>query len=523
MFNKLSLCQKIMVGQFIATILVLATCIVGMELFTPPDFTTPTNLIATLVTAAFIISLAVSFFISRILCKNLSLSLDIAKGVAEGNFTQIIETGQQDDLGRLIDTINEISNNMKKMILDIKGGSESLFFSTEALQDLSGSMTEKSDYTRDKAGMVATAAEQMSANMNSVAAAVEQASTNMNIISTAIEELSSTVQEIAQNTERAQTITSNAVSKAETTTKNVNKLGGAAYEISKVTEVITEISEQTNLLALNATIEAARAGEAGKGFAVVANEIKELAKQTADATQEIRIKIEGIQNTTDITVKEIVDITSIIGEIDSTVSGIATAVEEQTATTQEISSNIIQASQGIQEVNENVAQSTTVVAEIARDINKVSINAVHSAEDGVEVQYSVGEMHGLATRLQKQVNSFDIGEPKFDIVKIKQAHMMFKDNLRKVMKGEKQMKPEEVATEHNCMFGQWFYSTEGKQYEHLPEYKEVEKYHAEVHIMGKQIVSAVNAENHDKTRDMLSQLDEARIAMFGHLEKLYSS
>jgi methyl-accepting chemotaxis protein len=523
MFNNLSLCQKLMVGQLSATSLILATCLVSISVFTPENFAIPGSLVSTLVVAGVLISISTSFFISRILCKNITLAVLLAQGVSAGNFTQVHESQLKDEIGQLINSMNDISTNMKKMFLDIKSGSESLFFSTDALQELSGSMTEKSDYTRDKAGMVATAAEQMGANMNSVAAAVEQASVNMNIISSAIEELSITVQEIAKNTGRAQSITTNAVHKAESTSANVNELGKAAYEISKVTEVITEISEQTNLLALNATIEAARAGEAGKGFAVVANEIKELAKQTADATHEIRAKIEGIQTTTDITVNEIADISGIISEIDETVSGIATAVEEQTSTTQEISSNISQASQGIQEINENVAQSTTVVNVIASDISKVSVNAVHSAEDGVEIQYSVKEMRDLAVRLQTKINHFDIGEPKFDIIKIKQAHMMFKDNIRKVMKGEKQMTSEEVSTEQNCMFGKWFYSPGGKQYEHLPEYKEVEKFHAEVHGTGKQIVSAVNNQNQDKTREMLSRFDEARISMFQSLEKLYSA
>lgn len=523
MLNNFSLCQKIMLGQLSSMVVILVTCFVSINLFAPTSFAIPSSLITTLIVAGILISMVVSFFVSRVLCKNLSLALNIAKDVSGGDFTQTIEASQKDEIGMLLKAINDIAGNMKKTLTDIKSGSESLFFSTDSLREFSGSMIEKSDYTRDKAGMVATAAEEMSTNMNSVAAAVEQATVNINIISTAIEELSNTVQEIAHNTERAQSITSNAVNKAETTTNNVNKLGKAAYEISKVTEVITEISEQTNLLALNATIEAARAGEAGKGFAVVANEIKELAKQTAAATMEIRSKIEGIQSTTDISVKEIAEITAIISEIDGTVSGIATAVEEQTATTKEISLNINQASQGIQEINENVAQSTTVVNKIASDINKVSINAVHSAEDGVEIQYSLKEMHDLAVRLQEQVNRFDIGEPKFDIVKIKQAHMMFKDNLRKVMKGEKQMKPEEVATEQNCLFGKWFYSPDGKQYAHLPEYKEVENFHAEVHSMGKQIVIAVNNQNQSKTRDMLSQFDEARISMFKSLEKLYSA
>jgi hypothetical protein len=132
-------------------------------------------------------------------------------------------------------------------------------------------------------------------------------------------------------------------------------------------------------------------------------------------------------------------------------------------------------------------------------------------------------MHELTTRLRSQVDNFEIGAPKFDIVKIKQAHMTFKENLRKVMKGELNMKPEEVATEQTCMFGKWFYSQEGKQYEHIPAYKDVEKCHAIVHDMGRQIVIAVNEDDHGKTRDMLSRLDEARIAMFKHLEELYSN
>ncbi|THB71751.1 MAG: HAMP domain-containing protein [Desulfobulbaceae bacterium] len=522
MGKYLSVNLKVVIGQFSTVVILTMVFLVSAKSFSSGGFNISATLILTLIICGMLVSVGSSFLTAKFLCGSLGDSLGAAQRVAGGDFTTSFEANQRDEVGKLIGSINEISNSMRSAFMQIKGMSESLYFSTDSLDELSGSMTEKSDFTRDKASMVATAAEEMSTNMNSVAAAVEQASVNMNVISTAIEELSSTVQEIAQNTERAQSITSNAVTKAETTTTNVNKLGNAAYEITKVTEVITEISEQTNLLALNATIEAARAGEAGKGFAVVANEIKELAKQTADATQEIRNKIDGIQQTTDITVREIAQITEVISEIDETVTGIATAVEEQTATTQEISSNIVQASEGIQEINENVAQSTSVVGEIAADINAVSMNAVHSAEDGVEVQYAINEMHELTTRLKDQVDKFEIGSPKFDIVKIKQAHMAFKDNLRKVMKGELKMQPDEVATEKTCMFGKWFYSEEGQRYGHLPTYKDVEKYHAIVHDMGRNIVTAVNEDDHDKTRDMLAQLDEARISMFKHLEKLYS-
>ena len=149
------------------------------------------------------------------------------------------------------------------------------------------------------------------------------------------------------------------------------ELGRSAQDIGKVTEAINEISEQTNLLALNATIEAARAGEAGKGFAVVANEIKELAKQTA-ATQEIKEKIDGIQNSTSGTITQISSILKVINDANEIVGTIATAVEEQSVTTKEIANNVAQASSGISEVNENLASSNSAASDISNEISIVS-------------------------------------------------------------------------------------------------------------------------------------------------------
>jgi methyl-accepting chemotaxis protein len=198
------------------------------------------------------------------------------------------------------------------------------------------------------------------------------------------------------------------VVQTKSASEKVDELGNAAREIGKVVETITEISEQVNLLALNATIEAARAGEAGKGFAVVANEIKDLAKQTAEATMEIKEKIAAIQGSTDGTVSEINQISKIINDVNEIVTTIATAVEQQSVTTKEIAGNVAQASQGIQEVSENVAQSSNVAEEIAKEISDVNQSAAEMSNSSAQVNLSAEELTKMGTKLNEMVGKFRI-------------------------------------------------------------------------------------------------------------------
>ena len=322
--------------------------------------------------AALAVGILFSLFMTRYLTTRISKLTEFSARMAKGDFTGRLEIDQEDEIGRLAASMKQTQADLSQMFGATIDEIVSLSASSDSLFDVSRQLADGAQDMTGRANTVAAAAEEMSSNMNSVAAASEQAATNVNMVATAAEEMTATVREIAGSSEKGRAITNDAVTKAENASIQVNELGGAATQISKVTEVITEISEQTNLLALNATIEAARAGEAGKGFAVVANEIKTLAKQTAEATQDIKAKVEGIQNTTASTVQEIEEISGVIGNVDEIVSSIATAVEEQAATTREISENVAQASQGIGEVNQNVAQSSAVATEIARDIAQVS-------------------------------------------------------------------------------------------------------------------------------------------------------
>ncbi|MGB3223000.1 MAG: methyl-accepting chemotaxis protein [Desulforhopalus sp.] len=353
-----------------------------------------------------LLAISSGFVLTRVITGPLFKGVGLAKAMADGDLTQTMDVNQKDEIGVLAASLNEMAKNLRRMFGDISTGVSQVDNSSVQLAAIANQMSSGADSTASRSGLVATAAEEMSANQASIAAAMEQASINVNMVAAAAEEMSATINEIARNSSEAKNITSVAVTQSRSASDRVNDLGKAANEINKVTEVITEISEQTNLLALNATIEAARAGEAGKGFAVVANEIKDLAKQTAAATLDIKTKILGVQEATGITVKEINDIGKVIADVDKIVATIAAAVEEQTATTKEISMNVNQASQGIAEVNENVAQSSTVSSEIASDIAEVNRSANEMSQASSLVKSSAEELSGIADKLKQMMTKF---------------------------------------------------------------------------------------------------------------------
>lgn len=325
-----------------------------------------------------------------------------------GDLTRRIKVQANDEIGHLSSLFNSFLDSLQKMIERIGKNANVLSTSSTALSDISSALSSGSTQSSEKSQIVASSAEEVNANTTNIAAAMEQATTNISMIAASTEEMGATVNEIAQNAEKARAITSGAVTQSKGAADSINDLSTYSEKIGKVTEVITEISEQTNLLALNATIEAARAGEAGKGFAVVANEIKELAKQTADATQDIKMQIDNIQSSTKEGVHLINQISTVVVDVDEMVSTIATAVEEQSATTSEISGNVSEASQGMQEINQSIAQNCSVTDNITKDISEVSLSVQEISDGTNQIEDSAGALSKLSDDLREMVGKFKI-------------------------------------------------------------------------------------------------------------------
>jgi methyl-accepting chemotaxis protein len=331
---------------------------------------------------------------------------DIAEG--EGDLTRRLADRHRDEIGELCQWFNVFVQKIQDIIKDVATGSADLDVASGQLTSLSVQMKNDALQAAEKAGSVTRSSEETRTNMNGVAAAMEEASTNISMVASAAEEMNVTIGQIAANTEKARQYTANAVAQTKEASTQVDELGSAALGIGKVLETISEISEQVNLLALNATIEAARAGEAGKGFAVVANEIKELAKQTAEAAGEIRQKIEGIQQTTEGTVSHIEQIARVVDEVDEIVSVITTAIDEQSAATNEIANNVAQASEGIGDVNQNIAQSSTSVNAISEEIEQVTVVANTISDNSSTVNESAERLSSLANQLNLMVSRFKV-------------------------------------------------------------------------------------------------------------------
>jgi methyl-accepting chemotaxis protein len=348
--------------------------------------------------------------LAKIIVTPISRAAELMREISQGDgdLTRRITVQTGDEVEALANGFNTFAEKVRNIIAQLAGNATTVVVFSEEFAAISQQMAADVQVVSDKTGTVAAAAEEASTNISSVAACMEQATTNLATVTGSTQEMNNTIGKIAANSDKARNISEQARTQAQNLAALMQQFGQAAQQIGQVTETITAISSQTNLLALNATIEAARAGEAGKGFAVVANEIKELAKQTAAATEDIKSRINGVQQSAGGAITDIDKITGVIDEVGNLVVIIAEAIAEQATLTQEVVGNIAEASTGVQGANEQMAQTATVSEEIAREIAGINM-AVSEIQRGEErVQGNAAQLAQLADGLKTLVSHFKV-------------------------------------------------------------------------------------------------------------------
>ncbi|GAA3260253.1 methyl-accepting chemotaxis protein [Dactylosporangium siamense] len=327
-----------------------------------------------LLSIGLVAALALGLLVARGIVRSLHRVKAVCDGLAGGDLTRTTGLTSRDEPGQMGQALDAATTRLRQTVSTIDGSATRLAGASERMSGV--------------AMRIASSAEETSVQAQTVAAAAEEVSRSVDTVSTGSEEMGASIREIAQNASEAARVASEAVQITAQTSATMSRLGDSSAEIGNVIKVITSIAEQTNLLALNATIEAARAGEAGKGFAVVASEVKDLAQETARATEDISRRVQAIQDDTTGAVAAIEQVSAVIARISDFQTTIASAVEEQTATTSEMNRSVIEAAAGTGEI----AQNITGVAEAAR---LTSAGVTESEQATTELRRMSGELTDL--------------------------------------------------------------------------------------------------------------------------------
>jgi len=298
-------------------------------------------------------------------------------------------------------------------------------------------------------------------------------------------------------------------------------MGEGTKQISSIVQVIQQIADQTNLLALNATIEAASAGEAGKGFAVVASEVKELARQSRTASEQITTQVEQTQENTRKAVETIQMVFNAINELATASSTIAAAVQEQSATTEELARSISNVSSATDELAHNIQEGAAASEDVAKKAIILENIARQTSLVSSQTKIGVESINDVRNDLERLMQEFSIDDGRFDISKIKTAHMVWVTRLQSVLRGELQLKPEDITIHTECDFGKWFFSESGKRLSSIPVYSDVQKYHEQVHILAREVVRVYNENQLNAAQKIMADFETARNKMFGYLNELF--
>ncbi len=459
---------------------------------------------------------------ANFLTRPITILSEKMKQIADGNLTVKSDIVQKDAVGTLSDSMNHTTDQLDELVSTIRVDSTSVITISDALNNMAKIIEEGNQRMINDSKQVAESGEMLYENVNTMASSAEEFSASANTIAASLEEMNASVNEISKNCIEEARVARDANERAQNTRKVIEKLGNSAQEINQIIEVINGIAEQTNLLALNATIEAASAGEAGKGFAVVANEVKELAKQSADATEKIAQQINQIQGATSQSVEEIVSITETIENIHEIANTISSAVEEQSATVSEVTQTVNAFSQATDEMSgsiQSTADQAEVVSNNIQNISKGIMNAQFCNRQNRSISQKLDQ---VAQAMSTNVESFTLKDAPFDIKRIKEQHLKWFGHILDGISNPQLLQDTVVSKPTECEFGKWFYG-DGSKLAELPVYKELESIHNDVHKIVGELVEICKKGDMEAALPKMESFNQAWQSLFVKLDELYLS
>ena len=437
------------------------------------------------------------FAIWRSLVQPLKACLDINNRLAAGDFSTSIPKEicrRKDEFGALALAIDNSASTFRNILREISSNAQELTDTARMFGDTSRTQSEEAKESALETNAVATAGEQLAANSRNMTDSTKHINDSATTVSASVEEMAASINEVSKNCAREAEIANQAAKQADKTKEQMNRMAEAAQKIDKIVEMISRIAQQTNLLALNATIEAASAGEAGRGFAVVANEVKELARQSATATEDIRSQIGSIQTAAAESKKAIDDVVFVIDQVNQIAVSIASAVEEQSATSSEISRSLHEIKISTDELTSNVTESSVGAAEISRTIQAVSNSIKCTAGGAVRQEVSAKGLLYISESMQAVVGRFKLEMEESEsgktaeekdlssaIKKAVVAHGAWKQRLRTaIATGKSTFVVDTVRKDDCCDFGKWIYGCQ-EGHKKSPHWQCVREEHAKFH------------------------------------------
>ncbi|MCL7489498.1 MAG: cache domain-containing protein [Desulfobulbaceae bacterium] len=513
------------------------------------------NLIVNIILISLVIlllALLPILYMSKRLVAPILACTEYADEVESGNLSGQVSFARTDETGKLANALNKMVNTIRTILSDVYQQSALVVLASNKLAATSESMTETSREVRSKTELVAAAAEKASANIFSVTSTIEllaqrasriafntnEMADHVNSVAGATEEMATSFQAVAQHCADAQQTAERSLRKSDQAAIQINALNDAAHNIGTVVKLIEQITEQTKLLALNATIEAARAGEAGKGFSVVANEVKELAGQTARATEGIVKRIKEIQKQTGDVVQMVQEVSINNQEITDINTSIAITVEQQSATTAEIARTVAGAANGAVQVSEEVQEITDSIRDdltpnIKEAASKVSDVSTSIQEVYLGVRKNAGAAEGnvafskelarVASKLRTSFSEFNLGYRKFDIGMIKAGHLAWRLHLEAMLHKGVTLSLDEIPDHTQCDFGKWLTTTEAQELKSLDAYPKMIRLHEKIHALAYRIADLYHDGQQEKATSLMDEFNKTSTALFAALDELYIS